>query len=277
MALTALQRDILGLLAPSRLARESFVAGGVALNSQLETARRSRDIDLFHDTIEALAATVAADRAILTAAGLELHFVREAPTFAEATAHRDGESTLIQWVHDSAYRFFPLQTDAELGLTLHPLDLATNKVLAMAGRLEARDFVDLVACSERLQPLGYLVWAACGKDPGYGPDALLQEIRRAGRYTQAELDLLEFEGPTPDAASLARSWRTMLQGAERICKLLPVEEVGTCVVTRGGELCRLDPQQLEQALPADLVFHPGAIGGAWPSFPRRSPSADGAT
>lgn len=272
MALTELQRDILRLLAPSRLARESFVAGGVALSTQLETARRSRDVDLFHDTIEALAATVVADRDLLSAAGFEIQFTREAPTFAEAMVHRDRESTLIQWVHDSAYRFFPLQIDAVLGLTLHPLDLATNKVLAMAGRLEARDFVDLVACNDRLQPLGYLVWAACGKDPGYGPGALLQDIQRAGSYTQAELDLLEFEGPTPNAASLAKSWHEMLRTAHYICDLLPIDEIGTCVVGRDGELCRLAPEQLEEALAAGtLLFHRGTIGGAWPSFPRRQP------
>ena len=55
MALTEFQRDILRLLAPSRLERESYVAGGVALNTQLLAPRRSRDIDLFHDTIEAVA------------------------------------------------------------------------------------------------------------------------------------------------------------------------------------------------------------------------------
>jgi len=51
----------------------------------------------------------------------------------------------------------------ELGLTLHPFDLATNKVLALVGRVEVRDWVDVITCSEQLQPLGFLAWAACGK------------------------------------------------------------------------------------------------------------------
>jgi len=165
MALTEFQRDILRLLAPSRLERESYVAGGAALNTQLRASRRSRDIDLFHDTIEAVTKTVAADRSLMEGRGYALRFVREAPTFAEAVVERGGQSTLIQWVFDSAFRFFPLVTDDDLGLALHPFDLATNKVLAMAGRLEVRDFIDLVTCCEHIQPLGYLVWAACGKDP----------------------------------------------------------------------------------------------------------------
>ena len=31
-----------------------------------------------------------------------------------------------------------------MGLVLHPLDLATNKILAMAGRMEPRDWIDVL-------------------------------------------------------------------------------------------------------------------------------------
>ena len=82
----------------------------------------------------------------------------------EAEVSRTGESVLVEWMRDSAFRFFPLQRHADLGLTLHPYDLATNKLLALAGRLEVRDWVDLVNCDERIQPLGFLAWGACGKD-----------------------------------------------------------------------------------------------------------------
>jgi hypothetical protein len=47
-------------------------------------------------------------------------------------------------------------------------------------------------------------------DPGFGPTALLQEIRRASRCTQAELDLFDLDGATPDAAGLARAWHVEL-------------------------------------------------------------------
>ena len=56
-----------------------------------------------------------------------------------ASGSRDRESVLLQWVKDSAFRFFPLVEHADFGLTLHPFDLATNKVLALVGRLEVRD------------------------------------------------------------------------------------------------------------------------------------------
>lgn len=104
MATTEFQRRILRLLAPSC----------------------SQDIDLFHDTREAVVATMAADRRLLVESGYEVDLLREAPTFAEAAVRRGAESTLIQWAQDSAFRFFPLIEDEELGLTLSPFDLATR-------------------------------------------------------------------------------------------------------------------------------------------------------
>ncbi|MBN2450678.1 MAG: hypothetical protein JXR77_09830 [Lentisphaeria bacterium] len=268
MALTALQRSICRLLAPLRKAQESYVAGGVALNTALQARRRSRDIDLFHDTIEALAATLAADRALLASAGYGLRFLREAPGFTEALVSCADDETLIQWSHDSAYRFFPLLEDRELGLVLHPFDLATNKVLAMAGRLEPRDWVDLMCCHQSLQPLGYLVWAACAKDPGFNPTSLLQEVRRASRYSQAELDILDFDGSPPDASVLGREWHEMLAQARFICQVLPAPQVGTCVLEFDGGLCRLGVDALRAAVETGQVhYHRGRIGGAWPSFP----------
>ncbi len=74
---------------------------------------------------------------------------------------------------------FPLVEHEDFGLTLHPYDLATNKVLAMVGRLEARDWIDVISAHERVQHLGLLLWGACGKDPGFGPGAILNHARRS--------------------------------------------------------------------------------------------------
>lgn len=53
---------------------------------------------------------------------------------------------------DSALRFFPLQEHAELGLTLHAFDLATNKVLALVGRLEVLCVLDIDSDLLRVGP-----------------------------------------------------------------------------------------------------------------------------
>ena len=66
MALTAQQAEILRLLASNRLANpQSYVAGGLALNYKLDTPRLSRDIDIFHDTKEAMIRSWEMDRAVL--------------------------------------------------------------------------------------------------------------------------------------------------------------------------------------------------------------------
>jgi hypothetical protein len=140
MALTDLQRDVCRRLADRRVARgDSYVAGGVALSVALETQRLSRDLDLFHDTAEAVAASWDEDRAVLLAAGYSVEPLRERPGFVQATVSRGSATLLVEWVQDSAYRFFPLVQHDDLGLTLHPFDLAANKVLALIGRAEVRE------------------------------------------------------------------------------------------------------------------------------------------
>ncbi len=268
MALTAFQRDICRLIAANRAAQgEAYVAGGVALNTLLSAPRVSMDIDLFHDTREALEATWEADRRELAGNGYDVGVVRERPAYVEAVVSKSLGSVVMQWTCDSAFRFFPLVTHPDLGLTLHPFDLATNKVLALAGRREARDWVDAIECHRRVQRLGYLAWAACGKDPGLSPARILQEARRSSRYTAAELAELTFDGPTPDAVALARAWKEMLAEAEALLGLLPPEETGKCVLGADGGPFAGGPDRLKEALTTGaLRFHRGSIRGAWPEF-----------
>jgi hypothetical protein len=266
MALTGFQQAICHLIAANRLEQgEAYVAGGVALNLLTGGTRISRDIDLFHDTLEALDATWQADRELLQSYGYEIRSVHERPGYVEAVVAKGRDAVLMQWTRDSAFRFFPLVRHEELGLVLHPFDLATNKVLALAGRLEIRDWIDMITCHERIQPLGYLAWAACGKDPGFSPLTILEQAGRSGHYTAAELEGLSFDGPPPDLANLLRTWRLMLQEAREIVTVLPPEQAGTCVLQRRGDLYRGGLMQLRRDLAADdLIFHLGRIRGAYP-------------
>ena len=267
MAATPYQCGILKILAAQRKkAGESYVAGGVALNQLLAAPRQSRDIDLFHDSQEAVTATWRQDRALLVASGYAVEPIREAQSFIEARVSLGQERVIMQWARESAFRFFPLIEDDLMGLALHPFDLATNKVLAMAGRLESRDWIDLLSCDKRIQPLGYLVWASCGKDPGFNPSSLLAEISRA-HYSQAELDVLDFAGSKPDAVLLGGRWHEILRAARATCAQLPPEEAGTCVITREGELYRGSAAELVDALAECRIgFHQGGLGGSWPEF-----------
>lgn len=266
MALTPFQRQVCHLLAARRRSRgDSYVAGGVALSVALDTQRLSRDLDLFHDSAEAVAAAFADDVRTLDANGYAVAPLRERRGLVEATVTRGGSTLLVEWAHDSAFRFFPLVEHEELGLTLHPFDLATNKVLALVGRLEVRDWVDVLVCDERVQALGYLAWAACGKDPGFTPPGLLGHARRTSRYTASEVAALAFEGPSPDAAAMGRRWHAALVQAHAIVAQLPPEHVGEAVLTAAGALYQGSPDDVAQDLRADhITFHAGRLGGALP-------------
>ena len=266
MALTAFQRDICRSLAETRLRLgESYVAGGAALNELLAAPRISRDVDLFHDTDEALAVSWQADRLSLEREGCTLAIVRERPTYVEAEVRRGRDVLVLQWTRDSAYRFFPLVQHPDLGLALHPFDLATNKVLALVGRLEPRDFIDTLSCDRLVQPLGYLAWAASGKDPGFSPAAILEQAARGARYSQDELAGLDFESEKPDAASLSRQWHQALDTARVVVSRLPAAEAGRAVLDRSGRLFTGRPEELRDAVTAGaLLYHAGRIRGALP-------------
>jgi hypothetical protein len=270
MAVTGFQQAICRLIAANRLEQgEAYVAGGVALNLLTGGRRLSRDIDLFHDTVEALDATWRADGEWLRNHGYEIRSVHERLGYVEAVVAKGGDAVLMQWTRDSAFRFFPLVRHEELGLTLHPFDLATNKVLALVGRLEVRDWIDLITCHERVQPLGYLAWAACGKDPGFGPLTILEQAGRSGRYTPAEMEGLSFDGPPPALRDLLERWHLMLREAREVVGVLPAAQAGMCVLHRSGDLYRGDLTQLGQDLAeGNLVFHAGSIRGAYPQITR---------
>ena len=266
MALTEFQRTICRLIARQRLeSGESYVAGAAALNVLTGAERISRDIDLFHDTSEAVAVSCKADCDLLRSRGYQIQTLKERDGFVEAEVSKAGQSVLMQWTADSAFRFFPLVQHEDFGLTLHPFDLATNKVLALVGRLEARDWVDVISCHERIQRLGYLAWAASGKDPGFSPATILDQAGRSAHYSAAEISPLAFAGPTPDAVELSRRWQAMLKEAHELVAALPPIEVGKCVLNVDGTLFAGDLKQLRDSSTTGKVrFHEGRIHGALP-------------
>lgn len=95
MPLTEFQRRVCRILAAERVAQgERYVAGGAALNEWLKSSRLSRDVDLFHDTREAVLASWGTDRKELEKAGYAVRPMREFPSFVEAEVTRGSESVV---------------------------------------------------------------------------------------------------------------------------------------------------------------------------------------
>jgi len=268
MPLTEYQRRVCRILASERVASgERYVAGGAALNELLKSARLSHDVDLFHDTREAVLASWVSDRKELEKAGYNVHPLREFPSFVEAEVTQGADGIILQWVQDSAFRFFPLIEHPDFGLALHPFDLATNKTLALIGRVEVRDWVDIIHCHTQLQPFGCLVWATCGKDPGLSPMFILEQASRSTHYSREEYETLAFDGSAPDAMELSHTWRRMLREAGEMIALLPEDQIGHCVMTRDRNLFAGTSDELKNSLQMNAIhFHPGCIRGAWPTI-----------
>src|SRR5262245_9123993 len=143
MPLTAFQKQVLGLLAAHRTS-ESYAAGGAVINREDQAPRISSDLDFFHDADELVGVYAERDADLLRREGFTVEWLLRNPYLRQARVRRGDEALGLDWCHDSSFRFFPIQADVEFGASLHPLDLATNKMLALAGRSQIRDYLDIL-------------------------------------------------------------------------------------------------------------------------------------
>jgi len=264
MPLTTFQRSVLAELAKSATA-DRYLAGGAALHFAPHSLRYSDDLDFFHDSEARVAQAFADDRQQLEAASFAVDVEFSQPGMIRAIVRRGDDATRVDWAHDSAWRFMPLVRDELGGWMLHPVDLAVNKLLALAGRNEPRDFVDILYVDREVLPLGALVWAAPGKDPGFSPLALLELLRRRGAVRPDELARLQMTAPL-DAVTAKTQWREALTDAEEFVRERPSEEVGCVYADPNTGLVRA-PVASQTLEAQGLVPHFGAPGGVIPRFP----------
>lgn len=260
MPLSDFQRRTLVLLAANRNP-DSYIAGATPIHAQEDSPRYSTDIDIFHDTIEAVLASMDADRQTLLANGYRFEVLGQYRSFAEARIFLKGDELRLEWAADSAWRFFPLVPDALFGYRLHPADSATNKVLAGASRREARDYVDLLHLDATFLPLGPLVWAASGKDPGMTPNFILEELVRHAHYREEDFARLLLARPI-DLHAAKREWLRAIEVSRQLIDQLPAAEVGCLYLDPRGEPVSPEPSDAERF--QRLIRHTPTLGGAWP-------------
>lgn len=264
MPLTEFQRQVLALVGKSRTP-DSYLAGGAALHFKPNSTRFSNDLDFFNDSVERVASAFAEDRTALVDAGFLVAIEISQPGFVRATVRRGDEATRIDWAHDSAWRFMPPVRDSLGGFLLHEVDLALNKTLALAGRDEPRDFVDILFVHERVLPLGGLVWAAVGKDPGFTPLSLLELLKRRGRHRPEELARLDLVAPF-DLVVAKQTWLAALDQANEFVRSRPAAELGCLYYS--ATLHRFVMPRPDVASP-DVSVHYGTPGGVLPQPTRR--------
>ena len=264
MPLTPFQKDVMAVLAANR-SETSHLAGGVVINAADDSARFSKDFDIFHDSVDELAAASIRDVASLQAAGFEVEKLErdgewsKPVSFRKARASRGSDAVEIDWAQDSVFRFFPVVRDETLGWRLHLFDVAINKSLALSARTQTRDYVDIVELTRRY-PLEAILWAACGKDPGFNPISLFTMVMRFARIDPATLD--EIKARHLDPVALKQEWIAASdQAREEMTALAdgqPDTPIGVAFVDAKGEpgWIRRDPS---------LHVHYPSLRGCWPT------------
>jgi hypothetical protein len=258
MPLTEYQARLGRLLAENR-SEDSYLAGGAAILAEPNTLRYSQDLDYFHDSSARVATAYQADFQTLIGQGYEVEPDIMQPGYIRAIVRNGNQATKVEWAQDSTWRFMPVIRSEAFGFQLHPVDLATNKVLALAGRDEPRDLVDTLYLHGQVLELGPLVWAAVGKDPGFSPRSLLELLRRRGKIRPEDLERLDM-AVALDVQQLKQEWMTALQEAETFVVNRPPDEVGCLYYSRetGGFV---NPNRVGEP----VVPHYGRPGGVLPN------------
>jgi hypothetical protein len=261
MPLTPFQREVAQLLAAHRNP-DSHVAGGAVINRSDDSPRYSADLDLFHDIADSVHSSAEADAATLLEHGFAVQWLLRQPALYRAQLSRATEQLKLEWCYDSSFRFFPVQPDPDFGYCLHAADLATNKVLALAGRSEIRDVIDILYLHDTYLSLGAICWAACGKDQGFTPLSLINEAKRNAKFQETVLASGHLARPIT-LTDLKQRWLEVTADAEKRFARLPAHEVGCLYLDHTGSPVNPDP---ESATFPMLVRHFGSVRGAWPQM-----------
>jgi hypothetical protein len=266
MPISDIQDEILQRIASNR-SPESYLAGATVLHRADNSPRFSQDLDFFHDVADSVAVCAERDAVTLRQGGYNFAWLLRTPTFHRAIVTAGERQLKLEWAQDSVFRFFPVQKDERCGYRLHDADAAVNKLLALAGRNEIRDFVDVLHLHATYLSLGAMAWAACGKDPGFTPELLLDHAGRHTAFTQSDLDRLSLRAPL-DFRSMKQSWLAALDEAQKLIASLPPEEIGCLYLGSDKSPQTPDPSSADFRA---LIRHVGSIRGAWPTVsPYRS-------
>jgi hypothetical protein len=160
-----------------------LLAGGGALIAQGIVPRATEDLDFF--TARQLGNVEAASEALTTAVadrGWTADLLRSGPDFRR-WAITGPETVLVDLAVDSPSTGTPTLTIA--GPALDPADLVVRKTLALFGRAEPRDYIDVYALNQRFNRDDTLSKAVAA-DQGFNKSVFVQALRAHQRIGDAD-------------------------------------------------------------------------------------------
>ena len=186
-----LQERVAEIVAGLHEAEGFALAGGAALIARGDVRRQTPGLDFVGLTGEAVDRLAPSVRRALSAEGLRVGHAQVNPGFVRFIVSDGDERTEVVLAADA--RLFPAEP-GRIAPTLAGEELAVDKVLAVFGRAEGRDFVDLMALEPRYG-LDRLCKLAAEKDPDFEPVQRGELVVRFDRLRRDEFDLddAEFE------------------------------------------------------------------------------------
>ena len=170
--LTPLQLRVCRIVADLPEADMVALAGGGALILHGIVDRATTDLDYFSpDVVDVRTFAEATQRALL-GEGLRVDTARSSADFVRLEV-TDGDDEMSIDVGISSRAFTPVTTPH--GRVLAAEDLAGDKLLALFGRAEPRDFLDVRALTARFD-LNELYELAADKDPGFSLEHLRDAV-----------------------------------------------------------------------------------------------------
>lgn len=167
--LTDLQRKILFQFSGLPDQEAFCLTGGTALSAIFLKHRRSHDLDFFTPIEELIQPHSQKLEESLVKEGLKVDRLRAFQSFTELSVSSENDFTMVHFALDSPFRFEePSKVDEIFGIKVDSLiDIATNKLLALFGRAELRDFIDVYFLAREHFGKIELIEKASQKDPGF--------------------------------------------------------------------------------------------------------------
>lgn len=164
------------------------LAGSGAIREHGIIDRPTEDVDLFTTVQDEVAFRAAVEMlvAALGAGGFQVEKIRSTPQFARLHVHTaDGAQVDldlgVDWRHDDP-------VNRGVGPVLSLIDAVGNKVSALYGRGEPRDYLDVdsIRASGRFSD-DELIASARERDPGFDLALFAEQLEAAGRITQVDV------------------------------------------------------------------------------------------
>lgn len=126
----------------------------------------------------------------------------------------------------------------------------------------AGDFLDCLYLHGHHLPLGALVWAAAGKDPGLTPEYMLDWALRGNRFRPDDLQDVRLGKPI-DLVETKQRWIAAVHEAREIVANLPPAELGCFYLNAEAKPVCPVPSSSDFA---KLTRHNGSLRGALPQI-----------